>query len=595
MKLLIQISVVIVLVTQAASAQAADSERPNILFILLDDFGWKDTSYAGSDFYETPHIDALAKGGTVFTNAYSAAANCAPARACLLSGQYTPKHEVFNVGTGPRGPERERKVVFIPGSSSLPETTKTWGNALQDAGYKTGTFGKWHATKDPIPWGFEVNVGGTHGGSPPKGYYPPHPNVPGLSDVREGEWLTDTLGNRVIDFIRDNKDDSWCAYFTAFNVHTPIQSKKDLVEKWKAKTPGKIHDSVPMATMIQSVDDVVGRIVATLEELDLRDDTVIFFFSDNGGYGPITDMDPLFGYKGTYYEGGIRVPFFANWPGKIPANKTNDTPIIGVDVFPTLCELAGAELPDQELDGVSLAGLLTGRTEALEQRPIFWHFPAYLQSYSGKFNREQSDPFFRSRPVGVVRIGDYKLMEHFEDGRLELYNLADDIGEKNNLAESMPEKVQELLTIMKKWRESTNAPVPTEPNPKYAPGAAKRDDAKKRKKKPRKSEEKEAAQAWEDAKASSAFVFGQVAQPGIVKLRDEKSGQDIVEVINEAGGVLKKAYQQQIRVTRGKGTPEEKTFAINFGQLTQTKEAQDAKTLFVQAGDYVYVPERIGF
>ena len=447
--------------------------KPNILFIYLDDFGWKDTSYMGSDFFETPHIDKLAREGMIFTNAYSAAANCAPARACLLSGQYTPRHEIYNVGTGPRGKAAFRKLLHVPGVSSLKPEIKTWAHCLQEAGYRTATMGKWHLSKDPLPYGFDVNIGGTHSGGPPKGYYPPHPGAPNLGDVPRDEYLTDTLSKRACDFIRKNKSRNWVLYLTHFAVHTPIQAKKELLAKYREKKPGDQHNDIEMATMIQSVDDGVGEIVAELEAQGIRDNTVILFFSDNGGYGPATDMAPLKGYKGTYYEGGIRVPFFVNWPGMVQEGQENETPIIGVDLYPTLCEIAGAALPaNQALDGRSLLPLFKGTVDDdWNHRPLFWHFPAYLQSYSRIDG--QRDLLFRSRPCSIVRKGDWKLHHYFENDEHELYNLREDIGETRNLAESDQERLDELRSELERWRNQIDAPVPRELNPDYDPAREK--------------------------------------------------------------------------------------------------------------------------
>jgi len=453
-------------VLATATVCFAASGKPNVLFIYLDDFGWRDTSYMGSDFYETPHLDKLASQGMVFTDAYSCAANCAPARACLLSGQYTPRHRIFNVGVRPRGNAKHRKLLHVAGVATLDTSIKTWAHRLQQAGYTTATMGKWHLSDDPLPYGFDVNIGGTHSGGPPRGYYPPHGNVPGLERAPAGEYVTDRLSDEAIKFISKNKDRPWALYLTHFAVHTPLQAKKELVAKYEAKEKGKLHQHVAMATMIQAVDDGVGRIQATLDLLGLTGNTVVIFFSDNGGYGPATDMDPLKGYKGTYYDGGIRVPFFVKWPGVVKAGQTTGEPIIGVDLYPTLCEIAGAELPArQPLDGVSLVPLLKGEVESLGERALFWHFPAYLQSYS--VTDEQRDPLFRSRPCSIIRAGDWKLHQYFEDGGLELYNLREDIGEANNLAESNTQKTAELLARLEQWRKQTGAPVPTEPNPAY--------------------------------------------------------------------------------------------------------------------------------
>lgn len=452
-------------------AVAADAQaRPNLLFIFLDDFGWRDTGFMGSDFYETPHLDALASQGMVFTDAYSCAANCAPARASLLSGQYTPRHEIYNVGTGPRGKAAHRRLKHIPGTDTLRPEIVTWAHCLQQAGYRTATMGKWHLSDDPLHYGFDINIGGSHSGGPPKGYLPPHGDVPGLADVPDGEYLTDTLSHRAADFVRDNAGRPWALYLTHFAVHTPLQPKQELVAKYEAKTPGTLHDHVVMATMIQAVDDGVGDILEALEATGQRDNTVIVFFSDNGGYGPATDMDPLKGYKGTYYEGGIRVPLFVVWPGVVEAGSRCSVPVIGVDLYPTFCEIAGADLPEQPRDGTSLVPLLKGDATAAEtfaDRPLFWHFPAYLQSYGGQYVMEQRDPLFRSRPCSVIRQGRWKLHEFFEDGGLELYDLASDIGESHNLAEEQPDKRDELHARLRAWRQNVNAPVPTTPNPKF--------------------------------------------------------------------------------------------------------------------------------
>ena len=427
---------------------AAADETPNILFIYLDDFGWRDTSYMGSDFYETPHLDALAKEGLVFTDAYSCAANCAPARACLLSGQYTPRHEIFNVGTRPRGKEKDRLLTHIPGTATLRPEIVTWAESLQAAGYRTGMFGKWHLGTTPKKQGFDVSVD--------------YRRLPGFKGHRgpDGAYLTDVLTDRCIDFIEASKDERWCAYLSHLAVHTPLHAKPELLPKYQEKEPGELHKHVEMATMIQAVDDGVGELIAKLKALELLDDTVIIFSSDNGGYGPATDMDPLWGYKGNYYEGGIRVPFFVHWPGVVTPGETG-TPITGVDLYPTLLAIAGAERPDQVLDGVDLVPLFKGGdVPGLDERPLFWHFPAYLQSY--KVTHEQRDPLFRTRPCSVIRMGRFKLHEYFEDGALELYDLVDDIRERNNLAEEKPDKRDELHRLMKVWRENVGAPVPAQ-------------------------------------------------------------------------------------------------------------------------------------
>ncbi len=444
---------------------AQTREQPNVLFIFLDDFGWKDLSFMGSDYYETPHLDRLASQGMVFTDAYSCAANCAPARACLLSGQYTPRHEIYNVGTRRRGNPKFGKLQHIPGRSTLDPEIVTWAHCLQKAGYKTATMGKWHLSDDPLPYGFDVNVGGTHSGGPPRGYFPPHGRAPGLGNAPKGEYLTDRLHDEASRFIRENRDDPWFLYLTHFAVHTPLQARKELLAKYQNKAKGKLHDSAVMAAMIESVDVGVGRLIHLLEELNLSEKTAVVFFADNGGYGPATSMSPLKGYKGTYYEGGIREPFVVKWPGVVQPGSRCSEPIIGVDLYPTFCRMTGASLPEgQPLDGVDITPLLRGAKQ-LEPRALYWHFPAYLQSYA-RFD-EQRDPLFRSRPCGIIRFGDWKLHEYFEDKQLELYNLKSDIGETKDLAPTIPAKARELHQMMLAWRAKIKAPVPTSPNPRY--------------------------------------------------------------------------------------------------------------------------------
>ncbi len=455
------------------------AEKPNVLFIFMDDYGWRDCGFMGSDFYETPNIDALAKRGMVFTDAYSTAANCAPARACLLSGQYTPRHEIYNVGTTRRGKKQFGRLKHIPGTNTLRRDIRTWAHCVQDAGYRTATIGKWHLSDNPLPYGFDFNFAGTHSGSPPRGYFPPHPKAPGLEDAPADEYLTDRLTDETIKFIDRSGDDPWFVYLTHFAVHTPLQAKQELVDRFKKKPKGDLHDSSVMAAMIQSVDEGVGLIVSHLTDTGQLENTIIVFTSDNGGHGPATSMKPLKGYKGTYYEGGIREPFFVVWPGVVKPESSCSVPTINVDLFPTFCEMTGTALPSQPLDGVSLVPLLKG--QPIADRSLFWHFPAYLQT-TQRFDG-QRDPIYRSRPCSVIRSGDWKLHENFEDGGFELYDLKSDPGESSNLAEAKPEIRKQLEQKLVSWRESIRAPVPTELNPYYDADAERQAIAKKRKRK----------------------------------------------------------------------------------------------------------------
>ena len=455
---------------ELAISSCSTFEKPNVLFVILDDFGWKDAGFMGSDFYETPNIDRLAGNSMVFSNAYAGAANCAPSRACLMSGQYSPRHKIFNVGTRPRGKKKHRRLNHVPGVDVLEPTIKTWPQLYQAAGYRTGTFGKWHLSADPIPYGFDVNVGGSHSGSPPKGYYAPHPNAPGLEAVPDDEYLTSRIAHEAESFIVANKDQPWLCYLTHFAVHSPIQANKTLLEKYNSKPAGELHGNIKMATMIESVDNGLGKILATLDRLGLAEKTIIIFTSDNGGLGGVTDMKPLKGYKGCFYEGGIRVPFFVHWPGLTNNASTCEEPITSVDLYPTLCEIAGIDLPDDQiLDGESLVPILKNEAQSLSKtetpRSIYWHFPAYLESNRKEFS-EQRDPLFRTRPCSIVRKGDWKLHQYLESGELELYNLRADIGEQEELSETHPEKTAELLADLTSWKKAVDAPDPVS-NPDF--------------------------------------------------------------------------------------------------------------------------------
>ena len=456
-------------VLSGESAQARHNQkRPNIVFVFIDDMGWRDVGFMGSEYYETPNIDKLAGQGMVFTNAYSNGPNCAPARACLLSGQYSPRHGVYTVGSSSRGKSKQRKLIPIENTTDLDSNIVTIAEAIKPAGYVSASIGKWHLGNDPelgpVGQGFDVNVGGYSAGHPVKGYFVPY-NNPELPDGPQGEYLTDRLTDEALNFIEANKNQPFFLYLPHYAVHTPLQAKAEIIEKYKEKPGSNGQNNPKYAAMIESTDEGVGRILDKLDELGLAEDTIVFFFSDNGGVKNITSNEPLRGGKGMLYEGGIREPMAVRWPGVVEPGTTCDTPVIGVDLYPTIVRMTGARRPRGKLlDGVSIVPLLMGQSD-LEREAIFWHFPAYLQ---GKAEGAR-DPHFRTRPAGAVRVGDFKLIEYFEDGDLELYNLADDISEQNNLVDSMPEKATELHQIMLAWRKEVNAPVPTELNPEYDP------------------------------------------------------------------------------------------------------------------------------
>jgi arylsulfatase A-like enzyme len=456
-----------------AGRTAADTSRtPNFVFILVDDMGWRDVGFMGSRYYETPNIDRLAAQGMVFTDAYANAPNCAPTRACLLSGQYGPRHGVYTVDTSARGSAAGRKLIPVTNRTTLPAEIITLAEALRPAGYRSASMGKWHLGVDPdsgpVAQGFDVNVAGNLAGNP-SSYFSPYRNK-NLPDGPKGEYLTDRLTEEALAFIEANRANPFFLYLPHYAVHTPIQAKQELVAKYKKKPPDGGQGNPEYAAMIESVDQGVGAILAKLDQLGLADNTVVVFFSDNGGVGgyrelgiaggEITSNRPLRGGKGMLYEGGIREPTIVRWPAKVKAGTRCATPVIGLDFYPTFLEIAGAEKkPGQILDGESLVPLLTG-TGTLKRDAIFWHFPAYLQGGKGTW---------RTTPAGAIRSGDWKLIEFFEDNRLELYNLADDIGEAADLAEKMPEKAKELHDRLVAWRKAVNAPVPTEKNPQFDP------------------------------------------------------------------------------------------------------------------------------
>lgn len=435
------------------------------MLILADDLGWTDLGCAGSDYYETPRIDRLADEGLLFTNAYMCAANCAPSRAAIMSGQYAPRTGVYTVSPAARGRSENRRLIPIANNPTLAPAVITVAEALRGAGYRTGHFGKWHLGADPetgpLAQGFDVNVAGSRRGHP-SSYFSPYGNGD-IADGPEGENLTLRLAEEASSFIRVGGGEPFFLYLPFYAVHTPIQPEPERLEHFRAKPTGARHTRPGYAAMIATMDEAVGRVLDALEESGLAGNTVVFFTSDNGGNGRITNNAPLRGAKGMFYEGGIRVPFIVRWPGRIDPGARCDVPVTGIDFLPTLLEIAGIDPPAQPLDGVSLLPVLTG-APSLHRTAIYWHFPAYLES-SGVVPGP-----WRTTPVGAIRAGRYKLLEFFEDGRLELYDLEQDESESHDLGAQMPEKRDELHAMLKAWRAGIGAPVPIEPNPGYRGG-----------------------------------------------------------------------------------------------------------------------------
>ncbi len=442
---------------------------PNVIFILVDDLGWRDVGFMGSRFYETPNIDRLAAGGVVFTQAYAAAAVCSPTRASILTGRYPARLGITDWIRARRdggviGPDRKNPDGYDdrPGFELLTPRNAlfmdlgeiTTAEALKKAGYATGHVGKWHLGPDeflPTAQGFDTNVGGADIGHTGH-YFDPYHNegapIPSLPPRREGEYMTDREADEACAFIRAHKDRPFFLNLCHYAVHTPLQAKDGDVARFEGKPADGGQKDPVYAAMVKSVDDSVGRVTALLDELGLAERTCVFFFADNGGLVPVTDNAPLRLGKGYPYEGGIREPMIASWPGRFPAGARIDEMVSSIDFFPTILGLAGLEPPaDRTIDGLDLSGILKGAERALPERDLFWHFPHY---WSGD----------RVRPWSVVRSGDWKFIRFYEDGREELYNIAEDEGETEDRAAERPELVERLGRRLDAWLVEMGAKLP---------------------------------------------------------------------------------------------------------------------------------------
>ena len=447
----------------APVVQAASQEAPNVILINIDDLGWTDLSCNGSTYYETPNIDKLRSLGIWFSQAYAGASNSAPSRACMLTGQYGPRHGVYTVGNPNRGKAQQRRLLSIPNRDLLSDGIQILPRVLHEAGYQTYHVGKWHVTEDPLLNGFDKNVAGNHAGHP-TGYFSPYHNA-NLSDGEAGEFLPDRLGKEAVRLIeKADRTRPFFLYYATYAVHTPLQAEPELIAKYKAKAPTDAHKNPVYAALVEAMDRNVGRVLQAIRDNGLEENTLIIFTSDNGGVYNISRQWPLRAGKGSFYEGGIRVPLIVYQKGKYEHREINDVSVSQLDFFPTLMDLIGLDTAQLTLDGISLAHLLNdGADSSLDERPLFWHFPAYLEGG----NKETTDPIFRSRPVSVVRQGKWKLIENLEDGRLELYDLFNDESEKEDLSVKCPVEKERLYQVLKDWRDQVNAPVPTELNPQY--------------------------------------------------------------------------------------------------------------------------------
>ncbi len=447
-------------------AVSHNPEQPNIVFINVDDLGWTDLGFMGSDYYETPNIDQLSSEGIVFNDAYAPAANCAPSRACVLTGQNTPRHGVYTVGNPAQGPEKERKLIPINNTRGIEENNITFASILQDAGYKTATIGKWHISEDPLKHGFDVNIGGAYFGYPINGYFSPW-DIPNLENGEDGDYLPERLNQEAINFIKNTGDQPYLLYLPYFLVHTPIQAKPESVEKYLDKEANPDHHNATYAAMVEAMDDRVGKLLKAIDESGAKENTLVLLTSDNGGVQWVSRQDPLRGGKGSYFEGGIRVPMIARWPGNIDGGQVSNEPVTGIDLFPTFVDAANLDIPENKIiDGDSLLPLMQGR-EGIKERSIFWHYPIYLKNIKNISGTRHEH--FRVKPGSAVRKGDWKLHLLYEDNSYELYNVVDDIGETLNLVDSKPEQFRVMKAEMDYWLEKTNAPIPTEINPKYDP------------------------------------------------------------------------------------------------------------------------------
>lgn len=456
---------------RAEESGKAAPARPNFVFIMADDLGWKDVGYAGAEFFETPNIDRLAAAGMVFTAAYSGGPNCSPTRACLMTATYTPRHHIYTPGGKAKGNPKFMRLLVpaagrknqqlqqlaakqFPITNTLDPKFVCIPEVLKSAGYVSARLGKWHL--GPDTQGFDLSSANGLGG-PDGSYY---------GDIHVAEQLTD----RALRFLDENRDRPFFLYVAHWDVHSPHRARPDVVARYRRKLqaipPDKRRNFNPVyAAMIEAVDRSVGRIVARIDELGLAERTLIVFTSDNGGLPSVSQLEPLRGQKGSLFEAGIRVPMCMRWSGVIEPGSRCDTPVTSVDFLPTFASLAGAELPQsQPVDGVDISPLLRGRPIA--ERAIFWHYPLYLQGIGLTISLPDGRKYsWRGFPSTAMRRGKWKLIEFHETDTVALYDLQHDPGERKNLARKYPEIAARLRAELDAWQDATHAPVPTIPNP----------------------------------------------------------------------------------------------------------------------------------
>lgn len=370
---------------------------------------------------------------------------------------------MYTVGNPNRGKAKLRKFIAIPNREVLPEGIQLLPQVLHDHGYQTFHVGKWHVTENPLVCGMDVNVAGNHAGHP-HGYFSPYHNG-NLRNGKEGEFLPDRLGNEAVSLVRNaDRSRPFFLYYATYAVHTPLQAEPELIEKYKRKHHTDAHFNPVYAALVEAMDRNVGKVLQAVCDNKLEENTIIVFTSDNGGVYDISRQWPLRAGKGSFYEGGIRVPLVIYQKGVFENHDFLDVPVSQLDLFPTLLDLAGISAKKRLLDGKSLVKLLKRKHDSqLDERPLFWHFPAYLEGG----NRETTDKYFRTRPVSVIRKGDWKLIENYETGKYELYNLSMDVSEREELSLLYPKILKKLSNQLNRWKETIHAPIPQLLNPDY--------------------------------------------------------------------------------------------------------------------------------
>jgi arylsulfatase A-like enzyme len=443
--------------------------RPNIVFILADDMGYNDLGCYENKYVQTPNIDGLAKDGWKFTQGYVNAPNCAPSRACLLSGMFTPRHGIYTVGNSTRGETKDRKLIPVENKTVLDTSFVTFAEGLTKCNYECISIGKWHlgdGVFSPLGQGFQQNIGGSDAGGVSNHFSPF--NLPGLDGQPVDKFLADALTDKAVSYIATKHSRPFCLYLPYYSVHSPVQAPDSLVKKYKKLLPDNASISAVYAAMIENIDTNVGRVIKEINKAGLSDNTIIIFLSDNGPVLNYTTVN-LRGEKGSLYEGGIREPLIIKWANHLKPGRVIEQPVMAADFYPTFMELAG--LPKtawpKNLDGSSLLPLFAGGQLPAE-RLMVWHFPAYLE----RNNKKNLLQIWRETPASAIRFGDWKLIKHYGNHKTELFNIVADAKETNNLYAAKPEKAKQLEKMLEDYLKKTNAFIPAILNPAYIPTAS---------------------------------------------------------------------------------------------------------------------------